>query len=63
MEWLRHDVAWAAAKAVVDIFQNLLRPEEAKDAREETYRAVKAALEAYDARREHIARRLKPLDN
>lgn len=63
MERLRHDVAWAASVAIVDLFEGLLRPEEVKDAREETYLAVKAALEAYDARREHIARRLKPLDN
>ncbi len=30
---LRHDVAFAAAQAIVDIFKNLLRPEEMQDAR------------------------------
>jgi hypothetical protein len=63
MRRLHHDIAWAASAAIVDLFQNLLRPEEVRDAMEETYRAVRAALEAYDAHRAHIARRLKPMDN
>ena len=59
---LQHDVAMALSKAILDIFQNLLRPEEYRDAMEETYSAVKAGLETYDARREQL-RKLRPKQN
>ena len=59
---LRHEAAMALSKAILDIFQNLLRPEEVRDAMEETYSAVKAGLEAYDTRREQ-PRKLRPTQN
>lgn len=60
---LRHDVAFAAATAIVEIFQNLLMPDEVKDAREEVYRAVMGSLEYYDQHRERMEKRLRPMSN
>jgi hypothetical protein len=62
-QFLQHDAAVAMAKAIVEIFRPLLRPEEVRDAIDEVYAAVKAGLQAYDLRRAHIQRRLKPMSN
>ena len=61
--FLQHDAAVAMTKAIVEIFQPLLRPEEEGDAIEEVYAAVRAGLTAYEAARAHIQHRLKPMNN
>ena len=59
---LRHEAAMALSRTILEVFQNLLRPEEYRDAMEETYSAVKAGLEAYDTRREQ-PRKHRPTQN
>lgn len=45
---------------LVGIIEPCLRPEERRDAFEEFYQVVKAALESYEAEAERIRRRLNP---
>lgn len=59
----QHDAAVALAKAIVEIFRPLLRPEEYGDAIDEVYAAVTAGLRAYELRRAHIQKRLTPMSN
>ena len=61
--FIQHDAAWAMSKAIVGIFEPLLRPEEVKDAFDEVYDAVKSGLSVYDAKRGDMLKRLKPLNN
>jgi hypothetical protein len=61
--FVQHDVAVALTHAIMDIFKSVLRPEEFQDAMDETYAAVKAGLQAYDAQRAHVLSRLKPMQN
>jgi hypothetical protein len=61
--FLQHDAAVAMAKAIVEIFRPLLRLEEYRIAIDEVYAAVTAGLQAYDLRRAHIQKRLKPMSN
>jgi hypothetical protein len=44
---LIHDTAYALACHICSVFENLLRPEERRDAFSECYDAAKAALEAF----------------
>jgi hypothetical protein len=62
-QYLRHDSAWAMARAIVEIFRPVLRPEEVRDAIDEVYATVKAGLVAYEAQRDHMLKRLNPLNN
>jgi hypothetical protein len=41
-------------KAIIDIFQNLLRPDEVGDAIEEVYATLRDGLTAYEASRAEI---------
>ena len=51
------------SKAIISLFQPLLRQEEVGDAIDEVYAAVRAGLTAYDSARAHIQLRLKPMNN
>ncbi len=62
-QFLQHDAAVAMAKVIVEIFRPLLRAEEVRDAFDEVYAAATAGLRAYDLRRAHIRKRLKPLSD
>lgn len=62
-QFIHHDAAVAMTKAIVEIFQPLLRQEEVGDAIDEVYAAVRAGLTGYDAARAHIQHRLKPMNN
>ncbi len=56
---LQHDTAFACATVLCERIEHLLRPEEIKDAHEEFYTAVKAALEKYEELRSREEARLK----
>jgi hypothetical protein len=62
-QFVQHDAAVAMAKAIVEIFRPLLRPEEYRDATDEVYAAVTAGLRDYELRRDHLQKRLKPMSN
>ncbi len=59
-EPLRHDVAWAVAHHITEIFAAVLREEEHLDALAEIYLRVKAGLECYEAKQTSIIRKLYP---
>ncbi len=59
-ERLRHDVAWAVAHHVLEVFAPLLREEEQREAFAEVYQRVKAGIECYECRIERAAQRLRP---
>ncbi len=61
MERLRHDVAWATALRILEIFN--LREEEKYEAFPMLYEQVKDALAAYDRETKHLLHRLRPLSN
>ena len=63
MERIRHDVAWATALEILEVFLPLLREEERRDAFGEIYDIVKAALHAYDKEHTGLLHRLRPLNN
>lgn len=58
---LQHDCAWAAATALLDLVAPCLRPEEHRDAFDEFYTAVRAALESYEREVQQEGRRMFPL--
>lgn len=60
---LHHDVAWATALHIVEVFSSLLREEEKREAFMAVYERVKAGLLAYDKETKDMLRRLRPLDN
>lgn len=61
---LRHDAAFAAARALVEIVAPCLREEERRDAFEEFYRVCVAMIEAYEQQMQREAARLcKPSRN
>jgi hypothetical protein len=57
---LTHDVAWATAMRIVEVFASCLREEEKKDAFIEVYTRVKAGLEHYRIRENRRRLRLRP---
>jgi hypothetical protein len=57
---LIHDVAWATAIRIVEVFASLLREEEKRDAFTEVYARVKAGLEHYQIRDNRRRQRLRP---
>jgi hypothetical protein len=61
--FVHHDCAVALTAAIMEIFQPLLRQEEYQDAVDVVYAAVRAGLTAYDMQRDHVLKRLKPLNN
>ena len=63
MERVKHDVAWTAALEILRVFLPLLREEERRDAFDEIYDRVKAALHAYDKENKSLLHRLRPLSN
>ena len=58
---IRHDIAWAMALRILEVFN--LRDEEKKEAFPMVYERVKDALIAYDKETRDLLRRLKPLSN
>jgi hypothetical protein len=60
---LCHDVAFATAMHILDVFAPLLRDEEKRDAFNEIFERVKAGLEAYDHEVKSLLHRLRPLTN
>ena len=63
MERVKHDVAWATALEILQVFLPLLREEERRDAFDEIYSRVKQALHAYDREHKSLLHRLRPLSN
>ncbi len=61
MQRLQHDVAWATAMHILDVFN--LRDEEKNEAFGLIYERVKAGLLAYDKETKDLLHRLKPLTN
>jgi len=59
-ESLKHDVAWAGAISILEVFVNLIREEEQPDAFREIYDRVKASLEAFEIQSNRLERRMKP---
>jgi hypothetical protein len=57
---LQHDAAFAMARALLEIVQNCIRPEDHRDAFDEFYRVCKAGLEAYSVQQTRMEQRLRP---
>jgi hypothetical protein len=55
---LVHDAAWVTALSIMEMMENVLRPEERKDAFQEIYLRVKAGMEALEQQAEREAARL-----
>jgi hypothetical protein len=60
---LQHDVAWNVSLHILDVFSNLLREEEKRDAFDAVYERVKAGLVFYDHEAKSLLHRLRPLQN
>src|SRR5437899_2895878 len=60
---LAHDCSMAAARACVEVIEMLLRPEEWPIARDEFYRVVMGAFEAYDLEKRREAIKATPSVN
>ena len=60
---LIHDVAWATALHIVEIFAPCLRDEEKHDAFSEVYAAVKAGLACFRLKENRRQNRLRPGSN
>lgn len=60
---LVHDCAVATTTVLMEILENVLRPEDRLDAYSELYIAVKAGIESYETMRERMERRLNPTKN
>jgi hypothetical protein len=63
MDRIRHDIAWATALHILEVFSPLLRDEEKRDAFNEVFTRVKAGLLSYDHEVKSLLHRLKPLSN
>ena len=59
MDRLRHDVAWATARCILEVVN--LRNEEKREAFGMIYQRVKDGLLAYDRETNALLHRLKPL--
>jgi hypothetical protein len=59
-ERLCHDIAWAVAHHIVEVFAPLLREEEQREAFAEVYQRVKAGLECYECQVLRTMQRLRP---
>ncbi len=59
-EPLRHDVAWAVAHHITEMFDGILREGDQCDAFAEIYLRVKAGLECYETKRTSVIRKLYP---
>jgi len=57
---LTHDVAWATAKDIVEVFAGCLREEERHDAFVEVYVRVRAGLRKFEVRNDRLMQRLRP---
>ena len=51
MNCLRHDVAWPAALSIMSVFEDCVQEEQHKDALQEIYVRVVAAIEVFEANR------------
>jgi hypothetical protein len=60
---LMHDVAWATAAHVVELFAHLLREEEQREVFAEVYERIRLGLEFFETRSERMLRRLAPGKN
>ncbi len=60
---LRHDTAWATARALLEIIVPALRPEEHQDAFDEFYKICLSALVSYDVQAQREETRIKPSRN
>ncbi len=58
---IQHDVAWATALHILEVFSSLMRDEEKPDAFAEVYDRVKTGLSAYDKETHDLLRRLDPV--
>lgn len=58
---MRHDIAWATALRILEIFN--LRDEEKCEAFPMVYECVKDALLAYEKETKDLLHRLRPLSN
>ncbi len=61
MERIKHDVAWATALRILEVFN--LRDEEKNEAFGMIYEHVKAGMLAYDKELRGMLRRLRPMEN
>ena len=57
---LIHDVAWATARHIVEVFSGCLRDEEKHDAFVEVYIRVKAGLENFQLQEDRMQQRMRP---
>lgn len=57
---LVHDVAWAIARDIVEVFAGCLREEERHDAFVEVYARVKTGLEEFQGRTNRMLGRMRP---
>jgi hypothetical protein len=57
---LIHDVAWATAKDIVEVFAGCLREEELRDAFAEVYTRVKTSLKRFHIEEKRLERRMRP---
>jgi len=57
----QHDAAWRLARRTLDIFSNLLRPEEHGDALEELYSLALEELQKYETQLRLMEQRIQPL--
>ncbi len=60
---LQHDMAWAVTLTIMEVIEDVLRPEERKDAFDEIYERVRAGIEAYEIQVKSSGGRLKPSRN
>ena len=60
---LMHDAAWACARALTEMVAPALRPEEQAEYFASALEAVRAAIEAFEIRKDREQMRLKPNPN
>jgi hypothetical protein len=60
---LIHDVSWAASVAIMEMLENVLLPQERKDAFGEIYERIKAGIEAYEVQVARQQLRMRPSRN
>jgi hypothetical protein len=58
--YLTHDVAWATAKEIVEVFSGCLMDAEKHDAFVEIYTRVKAGLENFQILENRLHERMRP---
>jgi hypothetical protein len=62
-ESLKHDVAWATAAHVIEVFSPLLRDDEKREAFHAVYERIKAGLAYFEMKSDRIRKRLGPSKN